>query len=88
MLMQWVHHLPFQIFKTVWTQCNDHFTNQLGRLAQLDAGCNEVIDYDMFKEKAEKVLDQASGFFVLTLMQYIVQRTWQQNWNKLLVQEY
>ena len=31
-------------------------------------GCNEVIDYDMFKEKAEKILTKLNGFFVLTLM--------------------
>jgi len=28
-------------------------------------GCNEVIDYDMFKEKAEKILDQAEWVFCL-----------------------
>lgn len=28
-------------------------------------GCNEVIDYDMFKEKAEKILDEAEWLFCL-----------------------
>ena len=28
-------------------------------------GCKEVIDYDLFKEKAEKILDQAEWVFCL-----------------------
>jgi phosphoesterase RecJ-like protein len=28
-------------------------------------GCKEVVDYDLFKEKAEKILDQAEWVFCL-----------------------
>jgi phosphoesterase RecJ-like protein len=51
-------------------------------------GCKEVIDYDLFKEKAEKILDQAEWVFCLDFNAITSYKEPGTKLEQLLVQEF